>query len=284
MEDTGSTPLIRGGNLDGSISTSDARPADEAEFKAVPPSPALSSIHSSIHFTASPVLRETKPDDGATSLSLLNPKDNPRSHPQRPLNATTATDIDGTAADLNHSPRLSPPHPTASDVTPIGLTVGTHVGSASGICGSQEQKQKHKKTREEIKGNAEKPEAGADGDDEDRQTELDLTQDEHIDPTPFAFEPYRLASLVNPKNLEALEAMGGIDGLLAGLGVDPTNGLNNVPPVEDRQRVYGPNTLPVCKSKSLLGSMWLALKDKVLVNPQSFTFLIDPIELMLLLP
>jgi len=66
--------------------------------------------------------------------------------------------------------------------------------------------------------------------------------------------------------------MGGIDGLLAGLGVDPSNGLSiggkmpesgDAPAVivatpsgekgsaaftssaEDRQRIYGPNTLPI---------------------------------------
>ncbi|KAF9644891.1 Ca-transporting ATPase, partial [Thelephora ganbajun] len=132
---------------------------------------------------------------------------------------------------------------------------------------------------------------------------LDLTQDEHIDPTPFVFKPYHLASLVDPKNLEALEVMGGISGLLAGLGVDSTSGLSvggtgttsqpgEAPAVvvtnpagekgqlvqdsthegaaysgtvEDRRRVYGPNILPVRKSKSLLQLMWLALKDKVLI-------------------
>ena len=87
--------------------------------------------------------------------------------------------------------------------------------------------------------------------------------------------------------------MGGINGLLAELGVEPSNGLSiggempeseDAPTVtvttptgkkgsaafissaEDKQRVYGPNTLPVRKSKSLLQFMWLALKDKVLVS------------------
>lgn len=40
------------------------------------------------------------------------------------------------------------------------------------------------------------------------------------DPRPFAkqYGPYALASLVDPKNLEALRKMGGVDGLLRGLG------------------------------------------------------------------
>ena len=124
--------------------------------------------------------------------------------------------------------------------------------------------------------------------------EFDLTQDEHIDPTPFIFRPFHLASLVGLKNLESLEAMGGVNGLLAGLGVDPTNGLTigerksgndsdtvittptggkaetegaaYISTVGDRQRVYGCNALPVRRSKSLLELMWLALKDRVLVS------------------
>jgi len=123
----------------------------------------------------------------------------------------------------------------------------------------------------------------------------DLTQDEPIDPTPFAFKPYHLASL-DPKNLDSLEAMGGTEGLLAGLGTDPTNGLmisgkkskSGYAPttvvttpageefthegtayagtVEDRQSVYGSNVPPVRKSKSLLGLMSFALTDKVFVS------------------
>lgn len=124
--------------------------------------------------------------------------------------------------------------------------------------------------------------------------ESDLTQDEHIDPAPFAFEPYYLASLLDPNSLKAPEGMGGIKGLLAGLDVDPTNGLSNAPTTtmpslsarrvvlemsppregasrassfQGRERVYSSNPLPVRRSRSLLGLMWFALKDKVLVSP-----------------
>ena len=54
---------------------------------------------------------------------------------------------------------------------------------------------------------------------------LGIAQDEHIGPTPFAFEPYHPASLVDPKDLEALEAMDRAEGPLIGLGVDPDSGL-----------------------------------------------------------
>ena len=165
--------------------------------------------------------------------------------------------------------------------------------------------QKHRRVRKKVKGNDEEtPEEEGEGNDE--MMELDLAQDEHIDPTPFAFKPYHLASLVDPKNLETLETMDGIKGLSTSLGVDPNSGLGiggrtsepeNAPvvvvtnpagekgeaadkipheggayssTVEDRQRVYCSNTLPARKSKSLLQLMWLALKDKVLVSPSNF--------------
>jgi len=155
--------------------------------------------------------------------------------------------------------------------------------------------QKHKKVRKNVKGKTEGTlEEEGDDNDEDKGVELDLTQDEYIDPTPFAFKPY---------HLESSEAMGGINGLLTGLGVDSKSGLGiggrtseptKAPStvvtnpasekaeavkksthegaafsssVEDRQRVYCPNVLPPRRSKSLLELMRLALKDRVLVSP-----------------
>ena len=43
---------------------------------------------------------------------------------------------------------------------------------------------------------------------------------------PFAFKPLQLASLVDPKSLETLESMGGVDALLRGLNTRPTHGLS----------------------------------------------------------
>ena len=296
-------------------------PADDDELRVIPPSPTLST-QSSVHFKTSTALRENKPGDGSTSLALLSPKDNSRSHSRRPSNATTTSTDEGTVAD--HSPGLLHLYPATSDVTTVRSAVGTlnsptptQVGSVSDIGDSEKRKQKHKKSRRKGKGSAERtPEEGGndeeDEDDEGKPIELDLTQDENIDPTPFAFKPYHLASLVDPKNLETLETMGGIDGLLTGLGVDPSNGLSiggkmpeseDAPAVtvttptgekgsgaftssvEDRQRIYGPNTLPVRKSKSLLQLMWLALKDKVLVSlshfGSSFSQLISSSQILL---
>jgi Ca2+-transporting ATPase len=279
--------------------------ASDDEVRGIPPSPTLST-QSSVHFQTSTALRENKPGDGSTSLTLLSAQDQV-SHSRRP--STTSTD-EGTVAD--HSPGFSRFYPATSEATTSARSAvetfssptPTHVGSVSDIGDSDRRKQKHGKARKKVKGNAEEtPEEEGEADEEDKIMHLDLTQDEQIDPTPFAFKPFHLASLVDPKSLEALEAMGGTKGLLAGLGVDPNGGLNiggktsepgDAPAVivtdpagekgqviektphdggayagtvEDRHRVYGVNTLPVRKSKSLLQLMWLALKDKVLVCP-----------------
>ena len=109
--------------------------------------------------------------------------------------------------------------------------------------------------------------------------------DDNTDPTPFAFKPYALAALVDPKTLKDLDTMGGLEGLCNGLGTNPTKGLSAhslgqgagdgeksggegalAAPLSDRQRVYGTNELPTRPSKSLFQLMWLALKDKVLVR------------------
>lgn len=62
-------------------------------------------------------------------------------------------------------------------------------------------------------------------DSETRPTQVDLEQEANIDPAPFAFKPAQLAQLLDPKNIEALEAMGGVEGLLKGLGTHASLGL-----------------------------------------------------------
>lgn len=107
------------------------------------------------------------------------------------------------------------------------------------------------------------------------------------DPTPFREKPSRLAMLVDPKSLEDLEKIGGVEGLLDGLGVNPrtglcTNGSDAGAPrssadipglgpqyratMDDRRHIYGKNDLPERPSKTLLQLMWMAFKDKVIVS------------------
>jgi len=285
-----------------SISIEDLTPSPCTRSDGVT-SLALPSPRDNSRSHSSTTLRETISDDGPTSLTLLSLGGNSLSHSRHPSNPTITSTDETSAADPDDFPRLSHPYPTASDVTTVGPAFGTpssstptHVDSTSDIDNPENRNHKHKNSRKVNTSVERTPddEDGGDDDGDDKQMELDLAQDEHIDPTPFAFKPYHLASLVDSKNLETLESMGGTNYLLAGLGVDPTNGLTDgptmavAPPpgeggeagdkspregvaytgsIEDRQRVYGFNTLPARKSKPLLELMWLAPKDKVLVNP-----------------
>jgi Ca2+-transporting ATPase len=69
---------------------------------------------------------------------------------------------------------------------------------------------------------------GVDDDREDPKSKrVELEQDmEDANPAPYAFKPYDLASMLDPKNLEALEARGGVEELLKGLGTNRTRGLD----------------------------------------------------------
>jgi Ca2+-transporting ATPase len=52
-----------------------------------------------------------------------------------------------------------------------------------------------------------------------------LPQDADTDPAPFIFRPYDLAHMLDPKNLNALVAVGGIAQLLRGLATDENHGV-----------------------------------------------------------
>lgn len=140
----------------------------------------------------------------------------------------------------------------------------------------------------------------------------------NVSDNPFAFSPGHLSKLMDPKNLDALAALGGLAGLEKGLRTDRNAGLSvdemeipqpitfeeataagsephsstdqspdaatladqvedgPNPPARkgkgsdrlhftDRKRVYGINSLPERKSKSLLELAWIALQDRVLI-------------------
>jgi hypothetical protein len=59
-------------------------------------------------------------------------------------------------------------------------------------------------------------------------TKVELVQDEFVDPGPFKLRPFELASLLDPKSLEALSAFGGVDAILEVLGTHRTCGLTIV--------------------------------------------------------
>ena len=59
----------------------------------------------------------------------------------------------------------------------------------------------------------------------DTHARLPALQDSPLDLGPFSLEPDQLASLLDPKDLDALQALGGIASILDGLGTHLTRGL-----------------------------------------------------------
>ncbi|OCF76311.1 calcium-translocating P-type ATPase, PMCA-type [Kwoniella mangroviensis CBS 8886] len=264
----------------------------------IPPSPTLTN--SSVHFSeeavtpTSPVhrtslaLRENDPtaDSGMETLKVIGEND-PQRH-NRGWSIGTWSSEAGTEED--HS-NFAPGKTTSKDKDALSrITTGTtaHTKSAEKSKDKKEKKKKSKKSKKSKK----------DEDGEGEEEEEDRPQAAHIDPdkdttdpTPFREKPSRLAMLVDPKSLDELEKIGGVEGLLSGLGVDGKTGLRvgtnegatetgaprtssempggNEPQwhtsMDDRRRIYGRNELPERKSKSLLLLMWIAFKDKVLI-------------------
>jgi Ca2+-transporting ATPase len=78
------------------------------------------------------------------------------------------------------------------------------------------------------KSKSKKKKKGEAGEDDGKTThQLELDQDAAIDPTPFAFKPYELAHMLDPKNLDTLASFGGVQGLLRGLGANAERGLSS---------------------------------------------------------
>ncbi|GAA6058965.1 hypothetical protein JCM10212_001675 [Sporobolomyces blumeae] len=111
----------------------------------------------------------------------------------------------------------------------------------------------------------------ADNDSNDGDAEAPPALMKIVDPAPEEMAPFdprltpsSLYNLVDPKSLEHLESLGGTEGVLAGLKVDPKAGLTDGDE-PDRTRVYGENRVPTKKPKSFLQLCWAAYTDKVLI-------------------
>lgn len=221
-----------------------------------PPSPTLSAhsaSNSSVHFAPSTLaLRDNSPEqrDGQSSLGLL---DVPRGHRRKGSNATFTSTASGseTLPDHSHSDGeeigLSPiPSPSSrSDAaSTLASPTNTHVGDFSDAGDSRPTSQtsffkkrhrNHRPSKSPDPGSDSGRDGGEDGhgrDDDDADKDkaekphlVDLEQEANVDPTPFSFKPAQLAQLLDPKSIEGLEAMGGVDGLMKGLGTHATLGL-----------------------------------------------------------
>jgi Ca2+-transporting ATPase len=128
--------------------------------------------------------------------------------------------------------------------------------------------------------------------------ELRSEADPTVENNPFAFTPNQLNRLLNPKSLAVYHALGGVQGIAAGLQTDLQSGLSvdestatrhisfdeatslqhistkhegssrplgDGTPFQDRIRVHGRNTLPPKKVTPLWRLIWNAYNDTVLI-------------------
>ncbi|KAJ7127093.1 calcium-transporting ATPase [Mycena epipterygia] len=182
---------------------------DDGSSFTAPPSPTLSN-RSSVHFTpTSLALRDNKPELRNPSI-LLSPGDGRNTHQRKGSNATFASTSDITEAD--HSPRQDEElRHVKSNTTSV-----THVGSRSASRAKRDTVDSDTATAISEKGSKRKKGAGP-------QEHVELDTD--TDPTPFRFRSNDLAMMLDPKNLDTLEDMGGVEGLLDGLGTSFEMGL-----------------------------------------------------------
>ena len=194
-----------------------------------PPSPTLST-RSLVHFAASTTLalRDNRPEErsGMSSLNLLSP----HSAYQHRRKGSVASSMDGSAEGTepdSHNIILQPltPQHTGGDASTIASPTQTHYDAASDADATtmREPSRSRSKFGDDTR-SAKGQEVDGDDEPEERPV-LDLTQDEHIDPGVFPVKPYKLASLVDPKNLDLLKQLGGARGVLKSLGTSSKRGL-----------------------------------------------------------
>ncbi|KAH9015966.1 calcium-translocating P-type ATPase [Lactarius deliciosus] len=205
-----------------------------------PPSPTLSTHSSgSIRWAASSVTRDNKPEehDGLSSLDLLAPP--PQGHCRKgSMSTVSGIGSISTDRDTEDSSRLAlnPVRSGQSDVpSALPSPTNTHVdigsdtsrpSSAAGFFKRTVQHVRHPSPS--LSGDTDTgPDTTRNGDNA-RPALLDLKQDADLYVEPFAFKPPQLAGLVDPKSLENLESLGGVEGLIRGLGTNRLRGLNTM--------------------------------------------------------
>ncbi|KAJ8462713.1 hypothetical protein ONZ45_g17837 [Pleurotus djamor] len=186
---------------------------------SVPPSPTLSN-RSSVHFQTSLALRDNRPEasSGMGSLALLSPDTNKDLGHGRKGSISTMVSSDGTEPDHHRSDSGDLTHVKSNTTSFTHVEHGgdTKLAQADASVASEDKVPAKKMSKKERKAEEEK----------ERQR-IQLEQDMNVDPTPFAFKPYELASMLDPKNFDTLRGFGGTRGLLKGLGVHRTRGLRS---------------------------------------------------------
>jgi Ca2+-transporting ATPase len=142
--------------------------------------------------------------------------------------------LDGTEPDNNQEPP-TPIRDVLSDTTSMTMTSPTHthfddtsVNAPTEISQSRRQLlgQKGNSHADGAKRKRGKGDSEGNGVGVGMHEIHHLAQDDAIDPTPFKYKPFQLASLVDAKDFNGLDALGGVERLLAGLGTNCQTGLS----------------------------------------------------------
>lgn len=189
---------------------------------AYPPSPTISA-HSDSGFKTTLALRDNQPDD-RLSFSLLSPHSPVSSrHRRKSSNATTASSVtetgDVVVAKVNSCAT------SLTDVDPRSSSTRKSFESRKSTETETETETENQNfDKKGLKGKKK----GRSTDEHDGKTthQLELLQDEGLDPAPFPFKPYQLAHMLDPKNFDTLTNFGGVAGLIRGLATNADHGLS----------------------------------------------------------
>jgi P-type Ca2+ transporter type 2C len=209
--------------------------SDQGSIGTSPPSPTLSS-HSSVHFQQPTTmsLRDNHPGSGLTSFNMLSP-DAAHQHRRRGSSASHTTSGDdsaeGTELDSSQYLPLTPigsgskgdrasVNTTSSPTTTAVETMSIQAHETKQRSRSQRDSTETRTSDDLKAGNGDRSEGSS------NVADVEPIPEENMDPRPFDFNPSQLASLVDPKNLNSLAELGGINGLIKGLGTNSDSGLS----------------------------------------------------------
>ena len=221
-------------------SSSLALPSSSVDSSRLPPSPSTTDNDAYLSLTTTPILKSAR-NPLEPLGSPTHTSDNSSLPPPSPtLSAHSSGSVRwGNSAILREN-SLYPP-PSLHGYRPKGR-IGSVSSIDSGSTAELDAGDTHHRVRQQPPSPSRETDTGSDttrydgqkGDNADAKHKgaglalpatLDLEQEADLDVHPFAFKPLQLASLVDPKSLETLESMGGVDALLRGLGTHPTHGL-----------------------------------------------------------
>lgn len=196
--------------------------SNEGSSMMAPPSPTL-FIWSSVHFAMSnkhgrkpswassgeghSSLKETEPDHGGIRLNTLH------------CATSAATSVTAIS-------------PTQTHVDELSVRSGKGSRSCSHSCGKKGSRDfdgitAASETIGRSSGELTPGDPSKDDEEEEvRKEQIELIDDEaNVDPALFEFKLYTLAYMLHLKNIDLLESLGGLKGLLKGLGMSWTRGL-----------------------------------------------------------